>query len=68
MPISPPGLSNDFDRREGVFLASSSIYLDIAIDIVPDDLRPKSCDHQGKGYIGTFLSKELSLVTWPKCT
>ena len=24
-------------------------------------LRPKSCDHQGQGYMGTFLSKELSL-------
>ena len=34
--------------------------LDIAIDIVPTSLRIKSCDHQGHGYIGTFLSKELS--------
>ena len=24
-------------------------------------LRPKSCDSQGQGYIGTFLSKELSV-------
>ena len=35
--------------------------------MAPKSLRPKSCDHQGQGYIGAFLSKELSLVTWPKC-
>ena len=40
--------------------------VDIAIDIVPDE--PKSCDHQGQGYIGTFLSKELPTVTCPKST
>ena len=28
-------------------------------------LKPKSCDHQSQSYIGTFLSKELSLVTRP---
>ena len=26
-------------------------------------LRLRSCDHQGQGYIGTFLSKELSFFT-----
>ena len=29
-------------------------------------LRLKSCDHQGQGYIGTLISKQLSLVTWPE--
>ena len=37
--------------------------LDIAIDLVTDKPKANSCDHQGQGYIGTSLSKVLSLVT-----
>ena len=36
--------------------------LDIAIDIVPDEPKAKVIDQQGQGYMGTFLSKELSIV------